>query len=84
MGTYIKLTNDKYMMLRDYELKGPKLEDYVSLGANCVILPGVTLKKGTIVGAGAVVTKDTSENDIIYGNPAKFQKKIPNHWKKPN
>jgi len=43
------------------------------LGANSIILPGVILKKGTIVGAGSVVTKSfNDENIVIAGNPAKI------------
>jgi len=76
MGPYCKLTNDKYMKRKDYRLKGAIIEDFVSIGANSVILPGITLKKGTIVGAGAVVIKDTNENDVVAGNPAKFLKKF--------
>ena len=76
MGPYCKLTNDKYMTRKDFHLKGADIEDFVSIGANSVILPGITLKKGTIVGAGAVVVKDTAENDVVVGNPAKFLKKF--------
>ncbi len=47
------------------------IEDDVWIGAGATILPGVTLKKGTIVGAGAVVNKSTSEFEIIAGVPAK-------------
>jgi len=42
------------------------------LGANCIILPGVTLGPHTIVGAGAVVTKSFPDGwVVIAGNPAK-------------
>lgn len=81
MGPYSKLTNDKYVMRKRYDLKGPTLEEFVSLGANCVIMPGITVKKGTVVGAGAVVTKDTNAEDIVVGVPAKLLKKIPEDWK---
>jgi acetyltransferase-like isoleucine patch superfamily enzyme len=81
MGPFSKLTNDKYMLRREFALLGPNIEDNVSLGANSVILPGITLKKGTIVGAGSVVTKNTNENDIVVGNPAKLLKKKPEDWK---
>lgn len=40
------------------------------LGINSVILPGVTLGKGTVVGANAVVTKDFPEYSIVGGVPA--------------
>jgi acetyltransferase-like isoleucine patch superfamily enzyme len=81
MGPFSKLTNDKYMMRKEFALIGPIIEDDVSLGANSVILPGITLKRGTIVGAGSVVTKNTSENDIVIGNPAELLKKKPKDWK---
>lgn len=42
-----------------------------SLGAHCTILPGVTVGKWALVGAGAVVTKDVPDFTIVYGNPAK-------------
>jgi UDP-3-O-[3-hydroxymyristoyl] glucosamine N-acyltransferase len=81
MGPYSKLTNDKYMLRKQFVLKGPKIENYVSIGANAVILPNITLKERTIVGAGSVVTRSTEEADIVVGNPAKFLKKIPDDWK---
>lgn len=40
------------------------------LGSNSVILPGVTLAKGTVVGANAVVNKDFPQNSIVAGTPA--------------
>jgi acetyltransferase-like isoleucine patch superfamily enzyme len=81
MGPFSKLTNDKYMMRKEFALIGPNIEDNVSLGANSIVLPGITLKKGTMVGAGSVVTKHTNENDIVVGNPAKLLKKKPEDWK---
>lgn len=47
------------------------IEDDVWIGANAVIMPGVTLKKGTVVGAGAIVTKNTEEYSVVAGVPAK-------------
>jgi acetyltransferase-like isoleucine patch superfamily enzyme len=41
------------------------------LGVNSVVLPGVSLAKGTVVGANAVVTSDTSEYSIVAGAPAR-------------
>ncbi len=80
MGPFSKLTNDKYMMRKEFNLIGPSIEDNVSLGANSIIFPGVKIRYGTIVGAGAVVTKDTKEKDIVIGNPAKLLKKVPDDW----
>lgn len=47
------------------------IEDYVFIGPRAIILPGVTIKKGAVVGAGAVVTKDVEERIIVGGVPAK-------------
>ncbi len=41
------------------------------IGAQCLILPGVTIGDESIVAAGAVVTKDVPSNTIVAGNPAK-------------
>jgi acetyltransferase-like isoleucine patch superfamily enzyme len=48
-----------------------KIEDYVFIGPRAIILPGVTVKKGAVIGAGAVVTKDVEEFLIVGGIPAK-------------
>jgi maltose O-acetyltransferase len=44
------------------------------IGANAVVLPGVTIGNGAIVAAGSVVTADVEENSIVGGNPARFIK----------
>lgn len=48
------------------------IEDDVNIGINAVIMNGVTLRKGTKVGAGAVVTKTFPEYSILAGVPAKL------------
>lgn len=48
--------------------------DDVWVGANSVILPGITIGKGAVVGAGSVVTKDVPAYAIVMGNPAKIKK----------
>lgn len=44
-----------------------------SIGANATLLPGVTIGAGSMVGAGAVVTRDVPENAIVVGNPARIK-----------
>lgn len=53
-----------------------KIENDVWIGANATILPNVTLGRGCIIAAGAVVTKDVAPNSIVGGIPAKFIKNI--------
>lgn len=48
------------------------IEDDVWIGAGAVIMPGITLRKGTVIGANAVVTRDTEPYSVYAGAPAKF------------
>jgi acetyltransferase-like isoleucine patch superfamily enzyme len=48
----------------------------VWIGANAVILPGVTIGSHAVVAAGAVVTKDVPGNCIVAGVPAKIIKRL--------
>ena len=50
----------------------PVIEDDVWIGRNAVIMPGVRIGTGSIVAAGAVVTKDTTPWSIVGGVPAKL------------
>lgn len=48
-----------------------RIEDDVWIGAGAVIMPGVTLGRGSVIGANAVVTKNTAPYSISVGIPAK-------------
>jgi chloramphenicol O-acetyltransferase type B len=48
------------------------IKDFVWLGSNVTIIPGVTIGEGAIVAAGSVVVKDIPDYAIVGGNPAKF------------
>ena len=52
------------------------IEDDVWIGANAVILPGVTIGNHCVVSAGAVVTKDVPPHSLVAGVPAKVIKNI--------
>lgn len=56
--------------------------DDVFVGANSIILPGVTVGTGSIVGAGSVVTKDIPSNIVVAGNPARFICSIDEYYEK--
>ncbi len=47
------------------------IEDYVFIGPRAIVLPGVHIRKGAVVGAGAVVTKNVNSMEIVGGVPAK-------------
>ena len=47
------------------------IEDYVAISTGSVVLPGVTIKKGTLIGANSLISKDTKENTVVVGNPAR-------------
>jgi acetyltransferase-like isoleucine patch superfamily enzyme len=55
--------------------KGIKIEDDVWIGAGARVLDGVKIGKGSVIGAGAIVTKDIPPYSIAVGIPAKVVKK---------
>lgn len=46
------------------------------IGANAVILPGVTIGRNAVVAAGSIVTKDVEDFTVVGGNPAKLIKRL--------
>jgi acetyltransferase-like isoleucine patch superfamily enzyme len=52
------------------------IEDDAWLGTGCIILPGVTVGRGAIVGAGAVVTRDVEPYTIVAGIPARVVRRL--------
>ena len=53
-----------------------RIEDNVWLGANCVVLPGVTIGENSVIGAGSVVTKDIPANVVAVGCPCRVLREI--------
>lgn len=59
-------------------IKAPvKIGNNCWIGANSVILPGVTIGDMVIVAAGSVVTKDIESNVMVAGVPATIKKRLP-------
>lgn len=74
VSVLVSSTNDNSMDRTEDavdHLAGPIIEDYVSIGAGASLLPGVRVGKNSIVGAGALVTKDVPEGKVVMGLPAK-------------
>ncbi len=63
--------------LRPVHSKGPVIiEDCVWIGEGVSVLPGVTIGKGSIIGANAVVTKDIPPYCVVVGVPARIIKNV--------
>lgn len=56
----------------DLEIRPVRVGAWADIGTNAVLLPGVTVGKGAIVGAGAVVTRDVEPFAVVAGVPAGF------------
>lgn len=66
---YVVLTNDPHPPSN--VLKGVVVEDYAAIATMSVILPGVTIGKGSLVGAHSSVSRDTEAEMVYAGAPAK-------------
>ncbi|MET2954516.1 sugar O-acetyltransferase [Vibrio harveyi] len=53
----------------------------VWIGANSVVLPGVTIGENSVIGAGSVLTKDIPANVVAVGNPCRVLREIGEHDK---
>ena len=80
IGNHVDIASEVMIYNAEHDVRDPNfratcasvvIEDYVFIGPRAIILPGVTIKKGAVVGAGAVVTKDVEAGIIVGGVPAK-------------
>jgi maltose O-acetyltransferase len=52
------------------------IENNVWIGGGAILLPGVTIHRNAVIGAGAVVPKNVPENSVVVGNPAEVVREI--------
>ena len=53
-----------------------KIEDGVWIGGGAILLPGVTIGRNSVIGAGSVVTRSIPENVVAVENPCRVIKTI--------
>ncbi len=78
IGPNVVMTNAKFPKHPEVKkgLLGPTIEENAKIGANATIMPGITIGKDSLIGAGSVVTKDVPEGVVIAGNPAQILRTI--------
>ena len=58
------------------EFKVTLIKEYAQIFAHSIVLPGITIGKNAIVGAGTMVVKDVPDEKIVTGNPGKVVKNV--------
>lgn len=89
LGDFVSFGHDCMVLTgsHDYSLRGPMrqeksfikpvtIKNGAWIASRVIILPGVTIGENSVVGAGSIVTHDIPDNELWFGNPAKFHKKI--------
>lgn len=74
VGPHVCTTNDKWPP--SDKMWPTLIKEGASIGANSIIVCGVTIGKKAMIGAGSVVTKDIPPYAVAYGNPAKVKRWI--------
>ena len=81
IGSHVDIASEVMIYNSEHDVHDPYfsvitapviIEDYVFIGPRALIMPGVTIGKGAVVAAAAVVTKDVKPFTIVGGVPAKL------------
>lgn len=78
LRSWVLLTQVRQLITRiietDLEIRPVNVQAWADIGTGAILLPGVTIGKGSIIGAGAVVTRDVSPFSIVAGVPARLMR----------
>lgn len=78
IGPNVTFTNDKYPRSKSYpnQFQNTLIKKGASIGAGSIILGGLEIGQNAMIGAGSLVTQNIPSNELWYGSPAKFVRKI--------
>lgn len=89
IGDYVSFGHNCMVLtgFHDYNLKGEArqksgptkpvtIKNGAWIASGVIILPGVTIGENSVIGAGSVVTHDVPDNELWFGNPCLFRKRI--------
>ena len=80
IGDYVDISPEVNIWTLQHNTQSPvfetiggsvSIEDFVWIGNRAIILPGVTIGRGSVVAAGSVVTRSVEPNSIVGGVPAR-------------
>ena len=77
IGPNVTFINDKYPRAKQpFTILKTLIKKNASIGAGTIILGGITIGENAMIGAGSLITKDVPPNELWFGNPARFIRKI--------
>lgn len=71
---FVVLANVKHPPIGEFQIT--IIKEFAQIFANATVLPGITIGKNAIVGAGTLVTKDVPDEIMVVGNPGKAIKSV--------
>lgn len=81
IGNHVNIASEVMIYNSKHDINDPNfkaingkviIEDYVFIGPRAIIMPGITIGKGAVVAAGAIVTKDVLPYTVVGGVPAQI------------
>lgn len=81
IGPNVTFTNDPFPRSKQYPPAFPvtTIQTGASIGGGATILPGITIGRHAMVGAGAVVTRSVPDGAVVVGNPARVVRYVGDH-----